>query len=47
VEEFKYTGTTLINQNCIQEEIKSKLNSANTCHHSLYNLLPSSLISKN
>ena len=25
VEEFKYLGTTLINQNSIQEEIKSKL----------------------
>jgi hypothetical protein len=25
VEEFKYLGTTLINQNSIQEEIKSRL----------------------
>jgi hypothetical protein len=26
VEEFKYLGTTLINQNSIQEEIKRRLN---------------------
>ena len=29
VEEFKYLGTTLTNQNSIQEEIKSKLKSWN------------------
>ena len=29
VEEFKYLGTTLTNQNSIQEEIKSRLNSGN------------------
>ena len=29
VEEFKYLGTTLTNQNAIQEEIKSKLRSGN------------------
>jgi hypothetical protein len=28
VEEFKYLRTTLTNQNCIQEEIKSRLNQA-------------------
>jgi len=27
VEDFKYLGTTLTNQNSIQEEIKSRLNS--------------------
>ena len=29
VEEFKYLGTTLTNQNSIQEEIKSSLKSGN------------------
>jgi len=29
VEEFKYLGTTLINQNSIPEEIKSRLRSGN------------------
>ena len=31
VEEFKYLRTTLTNQNSIQEEIKSRLKSGNTC----------------
>jgi flagellar basal body rod protein FlgG len=47
VEEFKYVGTTLTNQNSIQEEIKSRLNSGNACCHSVQNLLSSSLLSKN
>jgi len=45
VEEFKYLGTTLTNQNSIQEEIKSRLNSGNACYHSVQNLLSSSLLS--
>ena len=32
VEEFKYLGTTLTNQNSIQEEIKSRLKSGNACY---------------
>jgi UDP-galactopyranose mutase len=47
VEEFKYFGTTLQNQNSIQEEIKSKLKSGNVCYYSVQNLLSSSLLSKN
>jgi len=47
VEQFKYLGTTLTNQNSIQEEIKSRLKSGNACHHSMQNLLSSSLLSKN
>jgi hypothetical protein len=37
-EEFKYLGTTLTNQNSIQEEIKSRLKSANAGYHSVQNL---------
>jgi len=46
VEEFKYLGTTLTNQNSIVEEIKSRLNSGNSCYHSVQNLLSSRLLSK-
>jgi len=47
VEEFKYLGTTLTNQNSIQEEIRSRLKSGNACYHSVQNLLSSSVLSKN
>jgi hypothetical protein len=47
VEEVKYMGTTLTNQNSIQEEIKSRLNSGNVCCQSEQTLLSSSLRSKN
>jgi len=47
VEEFKYMETTLTTENSIQEEIKSRLKSGNACHHSVQNLLSSSLLSKN
>jgi len=46
MDEFKYLGTTLTNQNSVQEEIKSSLKSGNACCHSLQNLLSSSLLSK-
>ncbi len=46
VEEFKYLGTTLTNQNSIQKEIKSRLKLRNACYHSVQNLLSSSLLSK-
>ena len=42
VEEFKYLGTTLTDQNSIQEEIKSRLKSGNACYHSVQNLFFSS-----
>jgi len=35
VEEFKYLGTALTNQNSIQEEMKSRLKSGNACCHSM------------
>ena len=47
VEEFKYLGTTLTNQNSILEKIKSRLRSGNACYHSVQNLLSSRLLSKN
>ena len=47
MEQFKYLGTTLTNQNSIQEEIKSRLKSGNGCYYSMQNLLSSSLLSKN
>ena len=47
VEEFKYLGKTLINQNSIAEEIKSRLRSGNACYHSVQNRLSSRLLSKN
>ena len=34
VEEFKYLGTTLTNQNSIQEEINSRLKLGTACYHS-------------
>ena len=47
VEELKYLGTTLTNQNSIEEEIKSRLKLGNVCYHSVQNLLSSSLRDKN
>jgi len=47
VEQFRYLGTTLTNQNSIQEEIKGRLKSENACYDSVQNPLSSSLISKN
>jgi len=34
-EQFKYLGTTLMQKNYIQEEIKSRLKSGNVCYHSV------------
>jgi hypothetical protein len=43
VKQFEYLGTTLKNQNSIQEEIKNRLKSGN---RSVQNLLSSSLLPK-
>jgi hypothetical protein len=45
--EFKYLGTTLTNENLIQEEINKRLNSGNACYHTVQNFLSSCLLSKN
>jgi len=47
LEQFKYLGTNLTNENSIQEEIKSRLKSANACCHGVWNILCHSLLSKN
>jgi hypothetical protein len=47
VEEFKYYGTHLTNQNSIQEEIKFRLQRGDACYHSVQNVLCSSLLSNN
>jgi hypothetical protein len=47
VSQFKYLGTTVTNQNLIQEEIKKTSNSGNTFYHSVLYLLSSRLLSKN
>jgi hypothetical protein len=47
VTNFKYLGTTLTDQNFIQEEIKSRLNSRNACYHLVQSLLSSRLLSRN
>jgi hypothetical protein len=35
VSQFKYLGTTVTNQNFIQEEIKRRLNSSSACYNSV------------
>jgi len=47
VEDFKYSETTLTNQNSIQEEIKCRSKLGKACYHSVQNLLSSSLFYKN
>jgi hypothetical protein len=47
VTQCKYLGTSVTNQNLIQEEIKRRLNSGSAWYHSVQNLLSSRLLSKN
>jgi hypothetical protein len=42
-----YLGTTLTDKNCMNEEIKSRLNSGNAYYHSVQSLFSSRLLSRN
>ena len=44
---FKHLGSNLTDQNSIEEEINRRIKSGNACYHSIYNILSSSLFSKN
>jgi hypothetical protein len=44
---FKYLGTaTVSSQTCLQEEIKSRLNSGKACYHAVKNVLSFRLLPK-
>jgi hypothetical protein len=45
--QFRHLGTTVTNQNLIQNLIERILNLENACYHSVQNLLSSPLLSKN
>jgi hypothetical protein len=47
VEDLKYLGTTLTNQNSVPEEIKSRLKSGNACCRTVQNNFSSSFLSNN
>jgi hypothetical protein len=46
VSQFKYSGTTVTNQNLSQKKIRRRLISGNSCCHSVQNLLSSRLLLK-
>ena len=47
MEQLQYLGTTVTNENSIQKEIKSRLQSGNACYHWVQDLSPSGVLSKN
>jgi hypothetical protein len=46
LEEFKYLGTTLMDKNSIQEDIKNRLKTGNACFYPVQVLLSSNLLFK-
>jgi hypothetical protein len=47
VAKFIYLETTLTDQNCINEEIKNRLNLGSACYHSVQSLSSSRLVTGN
>jgi hypothetical protein len=47
VAKFEYLERTLINQNCMYEQIKSRLNWEIACYHLVQNIFPRHMLSKN
>ena len=47
VKTLKYLGSSVTNQNSIQEEKKCRLTAGNSCYYSVQTLLSSRLLSKN
>ena len=46
LEQFRYLGATVTNENSIYVEIKSGQKSGNACYHTMQNLLSSTFLSK-
>jgi hypothetical protein len=47
VAKCRYLGKTLTDQNCMREDINTRLNSVKACYRSVHSLLSSRLLSRN